>query len=235
MLSNPPASLRRRLIAQINDVLAFLLSSLLFSAIFFTVIIISRLVSGHSESALSVLLNANFFFAPLLLAFVFAAWRYSKSLASPQRATIGKRRLGIYVTCSENDMPVARGQALARFLACYLPVLLMFVVTEYAGLAMVNQYAQKTESPHTKQLMDSYIAKMNANKQPTPEETAAAMEITKDLAPSMGYLYLDEAVKFLVIGYYLAMIFMIAFTKDKRGPHDLICKTCVLKGNPQST
>jgi len=54
------------------------------------------------------------------------------------------------------------------------------------------------------------------------------------IAPSAGNIVLSYIAKLVTVGYYIAMACMVAFTKDKRGPQDLIAKTRVILGKPQA-
>lgn len=135
---------------------------------------------------------------------------------------------------ADNDLPVTKKQAYIRFAACYLPIIAIILFNQYNGFNIVSKVVAQNDSPASATLLKDYSAKVKEKQQPSVEEQAAADQMMQAIAPSAGNIVLSYIAKLVTVGYYIAMACMVAFTKDKRGPQDLIAKTRVILGKPQA-
>jgi len=142
-----------------------------------------------------------------LILFIIGGWSYVGKLTAKRQATSGKGMAGVYVVRADNGQIITKHQALARYLLVYLP-LMIFILT---NATIIDLASEKNRGKHTEQEKQAIEELYNAEQQ--APETLLQMIINDS-----------------IIGYYLLMACMVAITKQKRGFHDKLCNTRVIRG-----
>lgn len=132
---------------------------------------------------------------------------YIATLSSPWQGGIGKRLLKLYV-CTKEGKQLTVLHATARYVAFIIPSIPSTVVS------FINSDSMKA-------LIEAYMS----------QDFYAIQQANADFAPMI-----QTSVVASFFGTILLLVWFLpaAFTKQKTGLHDLMCKTRVVHGRPAS-
>lgn len=135
---------------------------------------------------------------------------YTYLTSSPWQATLGKRIMKVYIVRADSSGSISRVQAFIRYMVLY-------------GVALASGFVA---------VMDANTMRMQEivmSEQLTAEQEVFLSEVQAGNIPANPLLVL---LKFLSFLWSIVIAAMVAFTRAKTGPHDLICKTRALVGRP---